>query len=188
MKFAVLALSGPSGVGKGHLKRLLVESLPNVAALPFASTRRPRASDGDDLISGLELDAFEAHVAAGRIDLPSNPYGSEWYGIWKPALDLARQAEMLVVTEVHPSQVPAWRSSSLKPLSVVGLVASDIYLKSNLLLRGDADWQRRLAAANRERLALAAYAAQGELDDLLHIESRDEEVWAELIARVLRTL
>lgn len=186
MGFRIIALTGPSGVGKGYLRSRLAEQRPQLIQLTFVSTRPPRESDGSDLVSGMTKSAFEKHHAAGRIGLIVEPHDGPQYGMWLPSLEVARRLDCACITEVHPTQVAAWREQ-LAPLHIVGLVAKDHHLRENLQLRGEPEFATRLAAAAHERKALVENHDAGHLDELVSIRSRDVREWEVLVARLVRS-
>jgi len=185
--FSILALSGPSGIGKGYLRSALTKVFPQVADLPFVTTRPPRSSDRDDLISGMSQDAFLFHKSAGRIQQDFVPYGNQRYGIWAPALELIRACEIPCLTEVHPSQIELWMEAGIGPISVVGLVSSISYLRHNLEDRGDGDIPKRIAAADDEMRLLREHSERGGLAELIEIESRGTEYWGQLVRHIAGT-
>lgn len=101
----LLALTGPSGVGKSTVSRLLSETFDVCASVPLLTTRGPKAGD-DDEYRYVSLDAFHALRTAGTlVAAASIPSRTEvrWYGYDGADIEALWQAGRLpvVITEMH---------------------------------------------------------------------------------------
>lgn len=157
-KKSLVALCGPSGVGKGTLKRKIGEAAHERGVEFFepviVTTRRSRKDDGTSRRAGVSKRVFMSLVESGEVVLPHQPFRHEdspWYGF-----DSDSVSRGPILTEVHSSLTrpfcrlfeSPWRSM------VVGLVASRATLVRNLAERqgfeGGDDLDMRVAAAEAE--------------------------------------
>lgn len=101
----ILALTGPSGVGKSSLSRLLSRSFDTFASVPLQTTRAPKAGD-DGEYRYRTLAEFHALRDAGRIVAATRiPSVTEerWYGYDADDIETLWRAWKLpvVITEMH---------------------------------------------------------------------------------------
>jgi guanylate kinase len=131
----LIALSGPSGIGKGFIKDRLMESCPGLMEIPWLTTRSPRSGER---ISGNRIFVSEEHFnnldRAGDIALAHGLYGSR-YGVERKHL-VHQQTKRL--TEIHPENV----SSALQivpDVILIGLITADYLLLKGRVASRDAD-------------------------------------------------
>src|SRR3954447_21766486 len=97
----VFVITGPSGVGKGTLIRLLRERVPELALSVSATTRAPRAGEtqGEDYWF-LAEDEFARRVAAGDF-VDGAEYSGRRYGTLREELDRHASGGRPVVLEIE---------------------------------------------------------------------------------------
>lgn len=166
MSGRLIAVVGPSGVGKDSVMAALVATAPGLAIQRRCITRAPEAG-GEDF-TPLSLPAFEAQRAAGAFCLSWQAHGLH-YGI--PAEALARVAadEVLLVNLSRAALAEAARLFA--GLTVLSLTARPETLAARLAGRGretEADIAARLArdgACIPEGLHTVTVANDGPLDE-----------------------
>lgn len=139
----LIAVVGPSGVGKDSVMAGLIAARPSLSAIRRAITRAPEAG-GEDY-DPLTPDAFAAAKAAGEFALTWGAHGL-FYAIPRAALaPLARGNDLLanlsrnVLTEA---------AATVPRLTVLHITASPAILAARLAARGretEADIAARLA-------------------------------------------
>jgi guanylate kinase len=101
-----LALTGPSGVGKSTISRLLEKAFSgHIVPVPIVTTRSPKAGDQDEY-QHVSLEEFYRLRDRGElVAFTSIPSSSElrWYGYRAEDLDAIRRKGLLpvVITEMH---------------------------------------------------------------------------------------
>lgn len=178
----IVALCGPSCVGKGFIKRELGPSLVEIRATEpiVATTREPRAYEGESRRAGLSTEEFLAEVNAGTIVLPHRPFrdeASHLYGFVTDSFDMDRSQ----LTEVHSTIIEPFRELVAgRPSLVIGLVASRETLELNMALRtssgimeGNNDQRIQLASTEMSEI-FAGYAA-GLVDTVVSLEDRSRD-------------
>lgn len=153
----IVALCGPSGVGKEYLKDKIKD---RVRQMPFsepvvATTRPTRNIERDSRISGLSEDGFLNDVLLGRIVLAHRPFrdgSTNLYGFM--AASFIGQHYQL--TEVHSLIIERFKQLlSTRPVLIIGLVATRETLELNLSARqavskSEDEIETRLDLATRE--------------------------------------
>lgn len=135
MKTPVVALCGPSGVGKSFTKKLIAEDAErqNIALVEpvVVTTRLARPDDTGSRRAGLSEGAFMQLVEAGEVVLPHQPFrrkDTPWYGF-----DRQSVAGGPLLTEVHSSILPEFaRFFAARPVLILGLVAGRTTLEQNI--------------------------------------------------------
>lgn len=117
----ILALTGPSGVGKSSLSRLLSRSFDAFESVPLQTTRAPKAGD-DGEYRYRTPEEFHALREAGRIVAATRiPSVTEerWYGYDGEDIEAIWRARKLpvVITEMHLLQQLAERYGRRSVLS-----------------------------------------------------------------------
>ena len=176
----VLVITGPSGVGKGTLIRLLLDRFPRMALSVSATTRAPRPGERD----GVDYRFLSPQEFQRRIDndefLEWAEYAGHRYGTLKSELD--RDVDILVLEiEVQGARQVRERV----PDAVSGFIAppSEEALRTRLVGRGSdppEQVERRLAVAREE------LAARDEFDHVVVNDDLDQAVQdlAELVATI----
>ena len=176
----VLVITGPSGVGKGTLIRLLLDRFPRMALSVSATTRGPRPGEED----GVDYHFLTAEEFQRRIDeeqfLEWAEYAGNRYGTLRSELE--RDACPLVL-EIEVQGASQVRARLPEAHSVFIAPPSEEALRTRLVGRGsDAPDQveRRLAAAREEM------AAREEFDHV--IVNDDLEAAVQELERLVATI
>lgn len=185
----LIAIIGPSGVGKGFLGDKIREIAPEVAVPSIYTTRLQRPSEkpsearkfvGDSVFSALEM--AELIVLSHR---PFRRSDSPRYGFEKKSLlDPTRTA----LTEVHSTILKPFRSTVIhRPVLMIALTANKSVLRENIAERqgtfddGVSDAERVLSAEQETEEIVTAYDA-GVVD---HIFEYDRSISDELTPRIV---
>ena len=165
----ILALYGPSGVGKSTVSRLLLSMLPEqVVSAPILTTRGPKAGDEGEYVH-VTAGEFAALRERGEIvaatQIPSSTE-QRWYGYRGGDIEGAWQRNRIpvVITEIHLLRQLAERYGRRAILSF-GLLPpgeSRRAMLSHLL--------HRLRVRGRETEAQIAERLQNAEDDLRRVE------------------
>ena len=176
----VIVITGPSGVGKGTLIRLLRERLPALGLSVSATTRAPRPGEVDGRDYHFLSDAdFDRLVAEGAF-VEHAEYAGRRYGTLRSELEQRAAAGEPVVLEIEVEGARQIRSSMPGALQVFIAPPSREALRERLVGRGtDAPEviERRLAVAERE------LDAQDEFGHVV-VNDRLEDAVRELVAVV----
>jgi ribose 1,5-bisphosphokinase len=170
---ALVAVVGPSGVGKDSVIAGLVAARPDLIWVRRAITRPP---SGTEPFESLTRDAFAAREAAGGFCLAWEAHGLR-YGIPAEALDAARGGAILLA---NLSRHHLARARAIFPaLRVLSLTARPEILAARLAERG-----RETAADIAARLARRAPLPGG-----LHVvEVANDGPLEETVAQALAVL
>jgi guanylate kinase len=173
----VLVITGPSGVGKGTLIRLLLDRFPEMKLSVSATTRQPRAGEEDGVdYHFLTREEFDRRIEAGEF-LEWAEYAGNRYGTLRSELE--RDANPLVL-EIEVQGARQVRERVPDAVSVFIAPPSDEALRTRLVGRGSDDpeqIERRLAVAREE------LAARDEFDYVVVNDDLDAAV-QELADRV----
>jgi len=153
----VFVITGPSGVGKGTLIRLLRERVPELALSVSATTRAPRPGEVDGVdYHFLSDEAFAAKVAAGEF-VEWAEYSGRRYGTLRSELQRHVDDGRPVVLEIEVQGARQVREAMPEAVQIFIEPPSFDALKDRLVGRGTdhtEEVDRRLAVA-REELAAA---------------------------------
>jgi guanylate kinase len=179
----ILVITGPSGVGKGTLIRLLLDRFPGMALSVSATTRAPRPGEEDGVdYRFLSPEEFQRRIDAGEF-LEWAEYAGHRYGTLKSELE--RDADPLVL-EIEVQGARQVRERVPEATSVFIAPPSDEALRTRLVGRGSDDpeqIERRLAVAREE------LAARDEFDHVVvndDLEAAVQEL-ADLVATITTT-
>jgi len=119
----IIALSGPSGIGKGYIKERLLATFPFLEELRWFTTRQLRSNERCGNRISVTVSKFNELADAGDLVLVQDLYGYR-YGLSRADL---LPSSRVRVTEFHPDNVA--EALKINPaIVVVGLVTHDISL------------------------------------------------------------
>ena len=160
-----LVITGPSGVGKGTLIRLLLDRFPALALSVSATTRKPRPGEEDGVdYHFLSRDEFDRRIDAGEF-LEWAEYAGNRYGTLRSELE--RDVDVLVL-EIEVQGARQVRERVPDAISVFIAPPSEEALRTRLVGRGSDDpeqIEKRLAVAEEEMKAV---------DDFDHVVVNDD--------------
>jgi guanylate kinase len=169
----VFVITGPSGVGKGTLIRLLRERVPELALSVSATTRqaRPGETQGEDyhFISDEE---FARHVEAGDF-VEWAEYSGRRYGTLREELDRHTSGGRPVLLEIEVQGARQVRETLPDATQIFIRPPSDDALRDRLVGRGTdtaEQVERRLNVASEE------LSAAGEFKHVVVNDRLDEAV------------
>ena len=149
----MIVITGPSGVGKGTLIRLLRDELPELALSVSATTRAPRPGEEDGVdYTFLSDEQFDLLLREGAF-VEHAEYAGRRYGTLREDLERRAAAGQPVVLEIEVQGARQIREALPDALQVFIAPPSREALRERLVGRGtdDADViARRLAAADAE--------------------------------------
>ncbi len=149
----VFVITGPSGVGKGTLIRLLRERMPELDLAVSATTRRPRAGEtqGEDYWF-LTDEEFDSRVADGDF-VEHAQYSGRRYGTLRSELESRVHGGHPVVLEIEVQGARQVRDALPESVQVFIAPPSTEELRARLLERGTDSPEtirRRLEVAEEE--------------------------------------
>jgi guanylate kinase len=172
----VFVITGPSGVGKGTLIRLLRARVPELELSVSATTRDPRPGEEDGVDYHFLDDAtFAERVEAGDF-VEWAEYSGRRYGTLRSELERRTAAGHPVVLEIEVQGARQVRRTMPEAVQIFIAPPSPETLRTRLVGRGtDAPGQvaERLAVAESELAAQGEFARTVVNDDL---ESAVEEL------------
>jgi guanylate kinase len=176
----VLVITGPSGVGKGTLIRLLLDRFPRMALSVSATTRRPRPGETAGVhYHFLSPEEFQERVDAGDF-LEWAEYAGNRYGTLRSELERGSHPLVLEIEVQGARQV---RERVPEAVGVFIAPPSEEALRTRLIGRGSdtpEQIERRLEVAREE------LAARDEFDYVVVNDDLDAAV-AEL-TRLVATI
>src|SRR5437762_12053945 len=134
----VFVSTGPSGVGKGTLIRLLRERVPELALSVSATTRAPRAGEEDGVDYHFLSDAeFARRVEAGEF-VEWAEYSGRRYGTLRSELERRTSAGIPVVLEIEVQGARQIRETMPEAVQIFITPPSHEALQTRLVARGTA--------------------------------------------------
>ena len=182
----VFVITGPSGVGKGTLIRLLRERIPALELSVSATTRAPRPGEEDGVdYHFLSDEEFAEKVAAGEF-VEWAEYSGRRYGTLRSELQRQVDAGRPVVLEIEVQGARQVREAMPEALQIFIAPPSLEALRVRLVGRGTDDpddVERRLRVAERELAARDEFAHVVVNDRLEDASDALEEVVRAALAR-----
>jgi guanylate kinase len=176
----VLVITGPSGVGKGTVIRLLLDRFPRMALSVSATTRPPRPGETDGVdYHFLSPEEFQARIDGGDF-LEWAKYAGHRYGTL--CSELERNAHPLVL-EIEVQGARQVRERVPEATSVFIAPPSEDALRTRLVGRGSdspEQIERRLEVAREE------LAARDEFDHV--VVNDDLGAAVEELSRLVATI
>ena len=153
MSAPVIVVTGPSGVGKGTLIRLLLDRVPELELSVSATTRAPRPGeqDGRDY-HFLSAEQFDARVGEGDF-VEHAEYAGRRYGTLRSELERRTAAGHPVLLEIEVQGARQVREALPGAVTIFIEPPSPEALRDRLVGRGTdspEDVEARLATAQRE--------------------------------------
>ncbi len=149
----VIVITGPSGVGKGTVIRLLRERMPSVRLSISATTRAPRPGEQDGIdYHFLGAEQFDLLIAQGAFAEHAR-YAGQQYGTLRSELEESPGEEDVIVLEIELQGARQIRESMPAALQVFIAPPSFETLRERLVGRGTDSAQtidERLAVAGDE--------------------------------------
>jgi guanylate kinase len=180
----VFVITGPSGVGKGTLIRLLRERIPQLELSVSATTRAPRPGEADGVdYHFLSDQEFAERVDAGEF-VEWAEYSGRRYGTLRSELQRHLDAGHPVVLEIEVQGARQVRRAMPEAVQIFIEPPQGEALRDRLVGRGTDDPDevaRRLAVADEE------LAAAGEFQYRV-VNDRLEEAVAQLVEIVTTTV
>ena len=144
----IIALSGPSGIGKGYFKDAIISKHPEVKEIVWYTTRALRPNEKNR--QSISEEEFCSMIASGELVLIQEVF-DHYYGVKKA--DLLKE-KGIWMTEIHPYIMAEAKRINGKIISI-GLVTDDLnLLKDRLVNRRKtekkAEIRNRLRAAKSE--------------------------------------
>jgi guanylate kinase len=169
----VSVITGPSGVGKGTLIRLLRERLPELELSVSATTRAPRPGEQDGVdYHFLDAAEFERRVQAGDF-VEHATYSGHRYGTLRSELERHTQAGHPVVLEIEVQGARQVRAAMPEAVLIFIAPPSAEALRTRLVGRGTDDPEQVSA---RLQTAQTELAAQDEFDFKILNDSLEDAV------------
>ena len=176
----ILVITGPSGVGKGTLIRLLLDRFPRMALSISATTRAPRPGEEHGIDYWfLSPEEFQRRIE-GDDFLEWAEYAGHRYGTLKSELE--RDVDVLVL-EIEVQGARQVRERLPEAVSVFIAPPSEEALRTRLVGRGSDDpeqIEQRLAVAREE------LAAREEFDHV--VVNDDLEASAQELEQLVATI
>jgi len=176
VKRNIVALCGPSGVGKGYLKGLIKEYKEFCFFEPIvATTRLTREHDGVDRLAGLSEKVFSQLISEKKVVLVSQPFGhnTPLYGFIEESFN-----PKSILTEVHSSILKDFTEYFRNDnLIILGLDACEDYLHNAMIENGleYGDIELRIKASRTEREQIKDALDSNYIEKIWEINAKGRE-------------
>lgn len=183
MKGNIVALTGPSGVGKNYIKSLITKKFPKIKELTVFTTRPRRESDGIDRMAGLDKEYFLNKVKSGEIIAAHQPFSNldYWYGFSREQIDSLLKENENILTEIHIDNVEFFKKEYSGKIFMIGITAAQEYLDKNIQERGsESESERlvRLETAENENRVISELYSNGMVDRVFEANWENRETLA----------
>jgi guanylate kinase len=169
----VFVITGPSGVGKGTLIRLLRQRLPDLALSVSATTRRARPGETQGVhYHFISDEEFARHVEEGDF-VEWAEYSGRRYGTLREELDRHTSGGRPVVLEIEVQGARQVRETLPDAVQIFIRPPDDDALRDRLVGRGTDDAEQ---VARRLEVAQDELAAAGEFEHVVVNDRLDEAV------------
>lgn len=176
MRGRLIAVVGPSGVGKDTLMRAMVQARPSLGLVRRVITRGSDPDgEGHEAVNDVE---FDARLREGGFALHWRAHGLRYGVPVGISLDLANGRDLLVNLS---RGVLEKAQARFQPFAVLNLTAPLDVLQSRIIARG-----REAATDVSERLERADQALPEGVAPVIEIDAREEPL--QMAARALRAL
>ncbi|MFA4975362.1 MAG: hypothetical protein WC839_01955 [Candidatus Paceibacterota bacterium] len=119
----IISLSGPSGIGKGFIKKELLKLYPFMKEIPWFTTRPYRPNERDSNRISVLPSEFDRIIKSKKLILVQNLYGYR-YGTKKEEL---LPSQLIKITELHPCNLK--KALKINPsILCIGFITSDFSL------------------------------------------------------------
>ena len=188
MKRRVVALMGPSGIGKGYIKSSIKKFTELELSEPVvATTREKRPDDDASRQAGLSLEAFAERVQNGDILFPHQPFedvGTPFYGFEENSLNNSR-----LLTEIHWTILGNFVDFFERDeMLILAMTADTKFLFQSIKSRGfnSEDIELRVEKSIKEIKQITKGHDRGSIDHLFEINSENREhIQREIIRKSL---
>lgn len=187
----VIALCGPSGVGKGFTKSKIMELSPGGFTEPVvASTRHARMDDDISRLAGLSEKDFDRLIASGEVILSHQPFreeGSPRYGFVTESL----VTDKPIITEVHSSIIDIFRHTFEDRALIIGMIATRQTLHDSIIERQGSQFDGvgidlRVDSAEQEVQEIFAAFAAETVDSLFSCDPYERDFSQRAIVDLVR--
>jgi ribose 1,5-bisphosphokinase len=185
MSGKIIALAGPSGVGKNFVKQALKTQFPQLSELTVFTTRAGRSSDGTDRKTDISANDFLKMQKENKIIAAHQPFGSEgdWYGFSKEQIDEFIKNKKQILTEIHVDNVALLKKLYGDKIYLLAITAENEYLEYNLQLRNSEkgiDKTIRLESAAKEIKVIEEMWKKNLIDKIINVNWDNRNELAEL--------
>lgn len=188
----IVALLGPSGVGKGWLKSCLIRKSNVDFFLPRIFTTRP--SRKDDVANhkiSITNSEFDSKVKDGDIAYPHKLLSNSTsykYGFSLDDLNAYPSRNLLI--ELYPTILPDFKLKQRNNLLSIGLLANEHILESNLIKRGtetDFSLTAKMESAESEVRLLLEYYEKNYIDYLFSMENTEKNMIS-IVEKIVKSI
>lgn len=185
MSGKIIALAGPSGVGKNFVKQALKTQFPQLSELTVFTTRAGRLSDGADRKTDISVNDFLEMQKENKIIVAHQPFGSEgdWYGFSKEQIDEFIKNKKQILTEIHVDNVVLLKKLYGDKIYLLAITAENEYLEYNLQLRNSEkgmDKVIRLESAAKEIKVIEEMWKKNLINKIINVNWDNRNKLAEL--------
>ena len=174
----IIALSGPSGIGKGYIKEALMETYPEIQEIVWYTTRELRPSEIDKSNRAhVSEEEFDSMAKSGELALIQTHFGHR-YAVKKDDL---LDSTGVFLTELQPNNIEG--AKAINPnIILIGLITDDIgLLRERLTNRrkteSEAEIATRIASAEKE---IEVIRNSEDYDDYIVISRENEPLVREI--------